>query len=734
MTSHFGSVVPDRWLATWVALALMLSTAAVQANPLAEGDPERIRLERDAAGHQSAAPQAAALSSKSKASRGATTWRSLGPFGGQVGDVARSPTDPNLLIAATVRGAFRSTDDGATWSPSPTAGVNEMFAVAFDSTGRALVGGIAGLYASDDGGLTFSEVLPFGFIVRTIAVDPSDDDNLWVGLLNQGGFVIFESNDGGSSWSGTGPAPGADCTSLVVDPSDSNTVWATFGGSGNGSVFVTTDGGTIWTDRSAGLPTTPIETVALTPTQLIVGGGQLFGSQNFGLYSSTNDGMTWTALHDGSWPLLVVRDLSVDPNDSQTLLVATDGTGVHRSTNGGSTWEISIAGTAGLALLSVDHGPGDSNEVLLGASSRGFFRSTDGGDAFTNSNQGLELLDVQAVAANPLDADELAVAYSGLNDGGLFTTTDGGATWVEEPVPATRWDGVRFDGQGTLYATSDGPSTVGVEGLYRREPGGSWTALGPFQGNVFETDVSVIRFPASDPDQILLAGADTNVVGGNATIWRTLDRGASWTKVYASGSNTDGEFRDLDVVSEATTEGGGPLMVAARWFGTTGGVARSNDGGASWVESSAGIPASADPSGLCVFPGTTSPIYLADRGSSPSGGVWTSTDGAQSWQQVGFVGAALQHVACGGDGALYATRVFNGDAVNRSTDGGLSFAPFVDGLENAGPLRFLDVDPGAGSRLLFGAFSGSYSAPLDSSLFSDGFESGDLTAWSSANP
>ena len=67
---------------------------------------------------------------------------------------------------------------------------------------------------------------------------------------------------------------------------------------------------------------------------------------------------------------------------------------------------------------------------------------------------------VFSVDANPNDPQELAIAFQGLNDGGVQTSANGGLTWSNEPVPPTRYDTVRFAPDGTLYAISDGPSSV----------------------------------------------------------------------------------------------------------------------------------------------------------------------------------------------------------------------------------------------------------------------------------
>src|SRR5262249_56720825 len=163
------------------------------------------------------------------------------------------------------------------------------------------------------------------------------------------------------------------------------------------------------------------------------------------------------------------------------------------------------------------------------------FRSTNGGDTFVQSSEGISGLDLFSIDANPLEPAQLAVAFQGLNDGGVFSSTDGGTTWLLESAPPTRYSNVRFAPDGTLYAISSGPSSVAQEGLYRRENNGSWTPLGPDQGPLYESDLNTMRFSLNNADLILLGGSDFGVAGFEGTIWRSTDAGGSWTKVYEVG-------------------------------------------------------------------------------------------------------------------------------------------------------------------------------------------------------
>ena len=387
---------------------------------------------------------------------------------------------------------------------------------------------------------------------------------------------------------------------IAVDPNDSNTVITVFGGDfGGGEAWVTTDGGDSWTDRSAGLPGNPLNAVVYDGTRLLVGGGLLFGSQFEGLYESPDLGVTWTPLHDGTWPILVVEDIAVDPSDAARIFVAIDGGGVNRTTDGGATWQVGIGGTQALAGRSIRFRPGNSQELFLGTSSLAVFHSTNGGDTFVQSSEGISELDLFSIDANPLNPAEIAVAFQGQNNGGVLSSTDAGTTWLLESAPPTRYSAVGFAPDGTLYAISSGPSSVAQEGLYRRENNGSWTPLGPDQGPLYESDLNTMRFSLNNPNLILLGGSDFGVAGFEGTIWRSTDAGGSWTKVYEVGDFH--RITDIEIIEDGTDQN----MVAV-WNSESGdnigGALRSTDNGASWFDSSSGLPAFFRGPRLCASP------------------------------------------------------------------------------------------------------------------------------------
>ena len=656
---------------------------------------------------------------------GTSAWTSLGPPGGDVFDAAVSTVDSNIALAGLAPGGsfggtlYRSSDGGNNWSDVPALDGTSVFDIEFAPDGTSYLATQDSVRKSTDGGLTWVTLnLGIGANdqVFDVMIDPSDPSILWVGVADASGAQpvnVMRSTDGGATWNDRTPPHATPMSgrAIAVDPNDSNTVIAVFGGDfGGGEAWVTTDGGDSWMDRSAGLPGNPLNAAVYDGTRLLVGGGLLFGSQFVGLYESPDLGVTWTPLHDGTWPVLVVEDIAVDPNDTTTIFAAIDGGGVNRTTDGGATWQIGVGGTGALAGRSIRFRPGDSQELFLGTSSLAVFRSTDGGDAFVQSSQGISQLDLFSIDANSLAPSDVAVAFRGANNGGVFSSTDAGVTWLLESAPPTRYSAVRFAPDGTLYAISSGPSTVAQEGLYRREINGSWTPLGPDQGPLFESDLDTMRFSVNNPNLILLGGADFGVAGFEGTIWRSTDAGESWTKVYEFGDFH--RITDIEIIEDGTDQN----MVAA-WNSESGdnigGALRSTDGGASWFDSSSGLPAFFRGPRLCASPSNPQTLLISGWLSFQSAGLFRTTDSGATWTSTGFTGnQTVGDVAChpSDDQTLFVTQLSGGDAVLRSQDGGVTFLPFANGLENVVAPRELAF--AGDSRLLLASAKGSYATDL----------------------
>ena len=154
-----------------------------------------------------------------------------------------------------------------------------------------------------------------------------------------------------------------------------------------------------------------------------------------------------------------------------------------------------------------------------------------------------------------------------------------------------------------------------------------------------------MRFSLNNPNLILLGGEDFGVAGFEGTIWRSTDAGGSWTKVYELGDFH--RTTDLEIIEDGTDQN----MVAA-WNSESGdnigGALRSTDNGASWFDSSSGLPTAffRGPR-LCASPSDPQTLLISAWLSFQSGGLFRTTDGGVNWTTTGFTGnQTVGDVAC----------------------------------------------------------------------------------------
>jgi len=668
---------------------------------------------------------------------GAASWEAIGPFGGDVSDVAASTTAAGVVLAglapSTGSGGtmFRSTDGGASWSEVTALSGLSVYDIELAPDGTAYAGTMDSVYKSTDDGATWTQQnLGIGLNDQTleVTIDPNNPLRIWAGVADALGSqtnTLMLSTDGGNTWVSKTPAGGPyGFSAIAVNPTDSNKVYAAWGGSfGGGGIFVSSNGGTTWTDRTGVLPTNPMQDLAHDGTRLLLTGGQLFGGQIVGIWTTSNDGVTWTELSNASWPLRVFHDLELEPGNPSHILAASVGNGVYESLDGGATWAFGVGGTGGLSSNEVSYDPLNAATIYVGSSSNAVWKSTNGGSSYGASSLGIGQLNVYSIATSPTNPLEVAIAYQGLNDGGVQTSLDGGLSWTGESVPGTRWNTVRFDETGTLYALSDGPTTIAPEAAYRRS-GGVWTCIGPDQGSVFETEAFAITFEPGNPSTIILGGSDFGVAGHEPTCWKTTDLGATWTKTW-EGTGEDFE----DVLSIEYLLGGVDVLVGAfdDFNGVQdGGAIRSADSGASWVKSSTGLATECQGWDLDVV-SDGSKVYLADADTGTgNGGLYESVDGGLTWSLTNGVGTTY-HVASHPyvTDTLFTTH-YSAPKARSSEDDGATLSDFSTGLSTSAYMRGQHLNA-TGTWLYVATSEGSWRTAVDVGGTGTGYCFGDGT-------
>src|ERR1035437_6864780 len=127
-----------------------------------------------------------------------------------------------------------------------------------------------------------------------------------------------------------------------------------------------------------------------------VSGSNLFaGSFGGGVFLSTNNGTSWTAVNNGfPFPFSSVKALAVSGTN---LFAGFDGSGVYLSTNNGTSWTPVNNGLTGYGLYIQALDVSGTN-LFAGTHGGGIFLSTNNGTSWTAINNGLTYSNISALA------------------------------------------------------------------------------------------------------------------------------------------------------------------------------------------------------------------------------------------------------------------------------------------------------------------------------------------------
>lgn len=671
----------------------------------------------------------------------APPWIALGPYGGTVNDAAWSPTNPQVaLVAAGTSsfgsgGLFRSVDSGLTWTRVEAIGVLAVNDIEFNAAGKAWIATSDSVWDSIDAGETWTRRTlfgaPGGIDATDVALDPSNPLVVWAAIDDGGTYanVVFRSVDGGASWQPRSPpltipvTPLRTARAIAVDPANSNLVVVAISGLfGGGQVWVSGDAGANWIDRSAGLTQNRLYAIVHQGSRILVAGGQPFPDLGVGLFSSTNQGLSWAPVHNDSWgPYLAAQDVFVDPASPNQFWAATH-QGVHRTSNAGGLWQVQLGGTGVYSFRSIRRKPGTPATLMFGLEGKGVLRTTDNGITFALANKGINELSTSFVDTSPLDSQRIAIAQSGENDGAIYTSNDGGTTWTRESANSTRYSAVKFASDGTLFALTGGPTSGFTGGVFKKLPNGMWDLLGPGNNGIVQFELAAMHVDSAS-GLVIVAGSDFGSSGFNGGIWRLLP-GGSWERAYTGAS---GDFvEEIQVVDS----GGGGRAFLATWTnvnGPAGGLLRSTNEGGTWTPVTTGLPpASGTRNGrLCVLPGA--PQTVVQVLNNPNARVFRSTDAGQSWQPTGYAEASgfAADVACdpSGTGTVLIGRS-EPPSVVRSDDGGSTFVPYGNGIEIGNYVTRMTIGATGSrpARAYVAATKGIYTVDPNPPFFADGFE------------
>ncbi len=300
--------------------------------------------------------------------------------------------------------------------------------------------------------------------------------------------------------------------------------------------------------------------------------------------------------------------------------------------------------------------------------------------------------------------------YFGHVNGGVWKTIDAGRVWEpvfdDQPVASIGALAVAPSAPDVVYVGS-GESTlrdsVGFgNGMYKStDAGKSWTHIG-----LEDTQhIGKIAVDPHNPDVVFVA-AIGHFYGSNEQrgIFRSKDGGKTWQKVLYKGPDVGAIEVVIDPSNPKVVYAGLWNTRRPPWFvypptnGPGGGLFKSTNGGDTWTQLTAGLPAEGiGRTGIAVAPSDTRRVYavvdcLLPVTGAPSsapatggavtsrqGGCFRSDDAGASWtrlsddQALWGRGWYFEHVVVdpGNPDIVYVSNV----SISRSMDGGKSWVP-----------------------------------------------------------
>jgi photosystem II stability/assembly factor-like uncharacterized protein len=518
---------------------------------------------------------------------------------------------------------------------------------------------------------------PYGASVITIAINPLDHHQIFVGTVHNGIYKsvdagehwlhvdcnimergqrkivfhpfapdtiyattirgIYKSIDNGLNWRNISP-PGrehAEFRSLALDPIHPNIIII----GGNSDRWKSTDSGENWysfTIDPHSSPDFPVEALAINPdsTNIIY---LLTSSAEFGygIFKSINGGETWFPTQGNSDSSGFGLDIAIDPANTNIIYYAREdafrqsagGRFLSKSTDAGVSWiDISpqVEGDWGVRVILIS--PLDHNIVFIGTPSDGVFKSTNGGQNWIPVNTGLKSHRCFSLVMDRING----FIYLGTVLDGIYQSTNGGESWrkISYNILAEPFTEMAFQLQSPpiAYALTN-------KGCYRQPVGDSgWQEvdIGIPPLNDMASIKTDMLFPAN-----IYIGSSSFFPSSNDTagFYLTIDNGQSWDFLHEGLPST--VVLDDIAISYLSAQDK-RIFLAASNSPISNGIYCSVDNGQNWRYCSSGLPPpfQAQINNVVVAPSDPNIVAASDYFNH----FFISTDRGENWSQTNFPG------------------------------------------------------------------------------------------------
>jgi photosystem II stability/assembly factor-like uncharacterized protein len=616
--------------------------------------------------------------------------RGIGPalMSGRIADIAIHPQDRSTwYVAVGSGGVWKTVNGGTTWTPvfdeQPSYSIGCLALdpndpdVVWVGTGENVsgrhVGYGDGVYLSRDGGRTWeNKGLSASEHIGKILVDPRDSNVVYVAaegpLWSSGGERgVFKTTDGGEAWTAVLEiSENTGVTDMELDPRNPDviyaaayqrrrTVWALLAGGPESAIYKTTDGGTRWRELTVGLPRDDMGKIGLAVSPVnpdVVYASIEAAEEEKGFYRSADSGESWEKQSDyisnGTGPHYY-QEIEASPH--RVDLVYQMDVWIHVTEDGGKSFERlgepdKHSDNHALAFVADDPG------YLLAGCDGGLYESWDHGRTWRY----IANLPVTHIYKLALDNDSpFYNVVGGTQDNG--TQAGPSQTGTLNGIRNADWY-VPYGADG--YACAVDPEDANL--LYVTWQNGHLLRYDRRNGEVI--DIQPQPGEGDPPERwnwdaplLISPHSRTRIYFGSQRLWRSDDRGDSWTPV--SGDLSRGENRyELEIMGRVwsvdalydngamswygnlTSISESPLVEGLIYAGTDDGLIRlTEDGGESWrrVDAITGVPERAfvnDVRASVVDPDTIFVLFDNHKFGDYRPYAVKSTDRGRTWSSI----------------------------------------------------------------------------------------------------
>jgi choice-of-anchor A domain-containing protein/uncharacterized repeat protein (TIGR01451 family) len=359
-----------------------------------------------------------------------------------------------------------------------------------------------------------SKIYNTAAVTSSVTIDPTTNNNSSVVLVDITGTPSPNPPNATVQWALLNSFPEGEMIWTMIE-ANGNIYVGTYGG----KIYQSTGVNSNWNLINQGMNVGYI-------WSLDYADGTLFAGTEAGLFSSTDNGISWNNLGLSNFDVRAVL-INSSSKESAKIFAGTWGNGIFVSQDLGVTWNAVNEGLPNLAVQTLAKGV--NGELYAGTFGGGVAVSNDNGNNWSKMNIGSSYIWKLAV-------DNFGKVYAGTYGQGLFKLIDGNWVKIDNSLPSQHIYSISFDSANVAYVSS---WNLGVFALNNTES--NWQNLG-MQG----MGASVVIID-SETNQVLVGTSDGALYNRPAVIVGVEDEITN-VKSFAIEQNFPNPFNPNTVI------------------------------------------------------------------------------------------------------------------------------------------------------------------------------------------